>query len=133
MLPSNVTLLDTAELFAKLQLAFYDGNIQGWFIKYTTLFWRPVTAIRCVLLNALSAGLFMLLCGCRHDSTAWHVSSYTAFYHLLPANLAENPADFRCMLTSSAGSALLTIVNEWCAVGQGRRSRPCSCADMVPC
>ncbi|KAK9826000.1 hypothetical protein WJX74_004007 [Apatococcus lobatus] len=46
VLPANVSLLDTAELFAKLQLAFYDGNIQGWFIKYTTLFWRPITAIR---------------------------------------------------------------------------------------
>lgn len=46
VLPANVSLLDTAELFAKLQLSFYDSNIQGWFIKFTTLFWRPITAIR---------------------------------------------------------------------------------------
>ena len=46
VVPSNITLLDTAELFAKLQLSFYDSNIQGWYIKYHTLFWRPVTAIR---------------------------------------------------------------------------------------
>ena len=45
-LPANVSLLDTAELYAKLQVSFYDGNIQGWYIKYRTLFWRPVTAIR---------------------------------------------------------------------------------------
>ena len=42
-----MTLLETAELFAKLQIAVYDSNIQGWYIKYRTLFWRPVTAIRC--------------------------------------------------------------------------------------
>lgn len=46
VLPVNVSLLDTAELYAKLQLSFYDSNIQGWFIKFTTLFWRPITAIR---------------------------------------------------------------------------------------
>ena len=46
VLPANTSLLATAELFAKLQVAFYDSNIQGWFIKFTTLWWRPVTAIR---------------------------------------------------------------------------------------
>ena len=33
VLPSNTTLLDTAELFAKLAVSYYDSNIQGWFIK----------------------------------------------------------------------------------------------------
>lgn len=46
VLPSNTSLLETAELFAKLQVSFYDSNIQGWYIKYATLHWRPVTAVR---------------------------------------------------------------------------------------
>ena len=45
VLPSNTSLTETAELFAKLNAAFYDSNIAGWYIKYKTLFWRPITAI----------------------------------------------------------------------------------------
>ena len=46
VLPSNISLLETAELYAKLHVAFYDSNIAGWYIKFTSLFWRPVTAIQ---------------------------------------------------------------------------------------
>ena len=45
VLPSNVTLTDTAELYAKLNVAFYDSNIAAWYVKFTSLFWRPVSAI----------------------------------------------------------------------------------------
>lgn len=45
-LPANISLTETAELYAKLNVAFYDSNIAAWNIKYTSLFWRPVTAIR---------------------------------------------------------------------------------------
>ena len=46
VLPSNISLLETAELYAKLHVAFYDINIAGWYIKFTSLFWHPVTAIQ---------------------------------------------------------------------------------------
>ena len=45
VLPSNVTLTETAELYAKLNVAFYDSNIAAWYVKFTSLFWRPVSAI----------------------------------------------------------------------------------------
>ena len=47
-LPSNISLTETAELYAKLNVAFYDSNIAAWNIKYNTPFWRPITAIRYV-------------------------------------------------------------------------------------
>lgn len=46
VLPNSTSLRDTAELYAKAGVAAYDGNIQGWYTKYNTLYWRPVTAIR---------------------------------------------------------------------------------------
>ena len=45
VLPDTVSLLETAELFAKLNVAFYDSNIAAWYTKFTSLFWRPVSAI----------------------------------------------------------------------------------------
>ncbi|KAL3131920.1 hypothetical protein ABBQ38_007623 [Trebouxia sp. C0009 RCD-2024] len=45
VLPSNISLTESAELFARLNVAFYDSNIAGWYIKFETLFWRPITAI----------------------------------------------------------------------------------------
>lgn len=47
LLPNDTSLLDTAELFARLGSAQFDSNIVGWYIKFYYLFWRPVTAIRC--------------------------------------------------------------------------------------
>ncbi|EIE20494.1 acid phosphatase/Vanadium-dependent haloperoxidase [Coccomyxa subellipsoidea C-169] len=46
LLPNDTSLLDTAELFARLGSAQFDSNIVGWYIKFYYLFWRPVTAIR---------------------------------------------------------------------------------------
>lgn len=46
VLADNVTLLETAEIFSKLHTSIYDGNIHAWYVKYATLFWRPITAIR---------------------------------------------------------------------------------------
>lgn len=47
LLPNSTSLLDTAALFARLGAAQFDSNVVGWYIKYNTLFWRPITAIRC--------------------------------------------------------------------------------------
>lgn len=46
LLPSNASLLATAELFARLGAAQFDANVIGWYLKYYYLFWRPVSAIR---------------------------------------------------------------------------------------
>ncbi|CAL8465032.1 g4567 [Coccomyxa elongata] len=46
LLPNDTSLLDTAELFARLGSAQFDSNIVGWYVKFYYLFWRPVTAIR---------------------------------------------------------------------------------------
>ncbi|KAL3696027.1 hypothetical protein R1sor_010103 [Riccia sorocarpa] len=42
----NITVKETAKLFAKLSVAHFDGAIAGWFQKYKYLFWRPITALR---------------------------------------------------------------------------------------
>ncbi|KAK9835005.1 hypothetical protein WJX81_003537 [Elliptochloris bilobata] len=46
LLPSNTTLFDASRVFAQLAVAQLDSNVVGWYLKYDTLFWRPVTAIR---------------------------------------------------------------------------------------
>ncbi|CAL8465033.1 g4568 [Coccomyxa elongata] len=46
LLPNDTSLLDTAELFARLGAAQFDSNVVTWYMKYDHLFWRPVTAIR---------------------------------------------------------------------------------------
>ncbi len=48
LLPNDTSLLDTAELFARLGSAQFDSNIVGWYVKFYYLFWRPITAIRFV-------------------------------------------------------------------------------------
>jgi hypothetical protein len=53
LLPNDTSLLDTAELFARLGSAQFDSNIVGWYIKFYYLFWRPVTAIRCAACRRL--------------------------------------------------------------------------------
>ncbi|CAM6048346.1 unnamed protein product [Sphagnum compactum] len=42
----TLSVNETAELFAKLAIAGYDGGIAGWYQKYKYLFWRPITALR---------------------------------------------------------------------------------------
>lgn len=46
LLPANITLYNTAQLYAQLAAALFDANVAGWFVKYEALFWRPITAIR---------------------------------------------------------------------------------------
>ena len=43
---SNLTIAESARLFALLNLSFADGVIAFYDAKYTYNFWRPVTAIR---------------------------------------------------------------------------------------
>ncbi|KAF8062070.1 hypothetical protein HT031_004330 [Scenedesmus sp. PABB004] len=45
VLPSDFSLKDTALYFARAAAATYDASIAGWKVKYSTLHWRPVTAI----------------------------------------------------------------------------------------
>jgi hypothetical protein len=45
----NLSVNETAELFAKLAISGYDGGIAGWYQKYKYLFWRPITALRSFL------------------------------------------------------------------------------------
>lgn len=49
VLPSNISVYDTALLYSKLNAAVWDASIAGWAAKYKYLFWRPITAIRWVL------------------------------------------------------------------------------------
>ncbi|KAL2642571.1 hypothetical protein R1flu_010158 [Riccia fluitans] len=42
----NITVIETAKLFAKLSVSHFDGAIAGWYQKYKYLFWRPITALR---------------------------------------------------------------------------------------
>jgi hypothetical protein len=42
----HTSLLESARVFALLNLAMVDANIACWDSKYTYRFWRPVTAIR---------------------------------------------------------------------------------------
>ena len=46
LLPANASLYDTALLFARLNVAGFDGVSGAWRVKYRALSWRPVTAIR---------------------------------------------------------------------------------------
>ncbi|GAB4815934.1 hypothetical protein N2152v2_002980 [Parachlorella kessleri] len=46
LLPANTSLYDTALLFARLNVAGFDGVSGAWRVKYRALSWRPVTAIR---------------------------------------------------------------------------------------
>lgn len=46
ILPENLSVIDTAQLYAKMTAAAYDASIACWKVKYTTLNWRPITAIR---------------------------------------------------------------------------------------
>ncbi|CAK9875930.1 unnamed protein product [Sphagnum jensenii] len=46
ILGPNLSVNETAELFAKLAISAYDGGIAGWYQKYKYLFWRPITALR---------------------------------------------------------------------------------------
>lgn len=48
-LPEDVTVLDTAMLFATLNAALWDGRIAYFTVKYRDLTWRPITAIRSAL------------------------------------------------------------------------------------
>jgi hypothetical protein len=49
ILGPNLSVNETAELFAKLAISAYDGGIAGWYQKYKYLFWRPITALRSFL------------------------------------------------------------------------------------
>eukprot|EP00884_Botryococcus_braunii_P023567 jgi/Botrbrau1/9895/Bobra.0080s0024.2 len=46
LLPNNTSIRDTAKLYSQAGVATYDGNINAWYLKYSVLFWRPITAIR---------------------------------------------------------------------------------------
>ncbi len=46
VLPSTYTLKQQAKFFAQLTVASHDASITGWKLKYSALFWRPITAIR---------------------------------------------------------------------------------------
>ena len=42
----NLDLLESARLFALVNIVMADGNIAGWDSKFYYDFWRPITAIR---------------------------------------------------------------------------------------
>ena len=42
----DISVKDTAKLFAKITVAQYDSSIAAWYQKYKYLFWRPITALR---------------------------------------------------------------------------------------
>ncbi len=42
----NLTTLENADLFARLNVALADARIAVWKVKYDELFWRPIQAIR---------------------------------------------------------------------------------------
>ena len=46
LLPENATLLQTAELFARISVANSDAATLGWVLKYRNLAARPITALR---------------------------------------------------------------------------------------
>ncbi|BBN01653.1 hypothetical protein MPTK1_2g09150 [Marchantia polymorpha subsp. ruderalis] len=43
---TKISTIETAKLFTKLSVAYFDGAIAGWYQKYKYLFWRPITALR---------------------------------------------------------------------------------------
>lgn len=46
VLPSKLTLKDQTKFYAAFGVAISDASVVGWGVKYNTLFWRPITAIR---------------------------------------------------------------------------------------
>ncbi|GAB4813265.1 hypothetical protein N2152v2_000311 [Parachlorella kessleri] len=46
VIPANISTAEAALLFARLNAAVWDASIVGWGVKYSVLFWRPITAIR---------------------------------------------------------------------------------------
>jgi len=46
VLQRHTSLLDTARIFALLNVAMADGAISCWEAKYHYEFWRPITAIQ---------------------------------------------------------------------------------------
>ena len=47
-LPEDADVAETAQLFAILNSALFDGRIAYFTVKYRDLTWRPITAIRCL-------------------------------------------------------------------------------------
>lgn len=46
LLPNSTSVYNTARFLTYLNSAAYDAAIVTWKLKYTRLFWRPITAIR---------------------------------------------------------------------------------------
>lgn len=55
LLPSTLNLTQQAKFFAQFGTAISDASITVWKVKYTNLFWRPITAIRLGYGNASNA------------------------------------------------------------------------------
>ena len=45
VLPANLSLYDSAKVFAGTTCSMFDASIVTWIVKYRELFWRPITAI----------------------------------------------------------------------------------------
>ncbi len=74
VLPANLSLLQTAQVFAQISVALNDASVACWRVKQSVLFWRPITAIRYAIMASartchidflsLPTRAFLLLTGC---------------------------------------------------------------------
>jgi membrane-associated phospholipid phosphatase len=97
LLPSNLTLLQTAKILALLNTAAFDAAIITWRLKYSTLFWRPVTAIR----QGIS--------GFEYNGSTWTPVLSTPPHPEYPSGHSTSAGAFGYLLTTILGGDAINV------------------------